>query len=234
MGTKQELIQIKPIEIKKVQIRLVGDTPIIIHRWTEKAKREMLENMQGKKKGKTKETRRPADDFVQSMYWLSDIPQYSEKTEDWEILEMFSDACDNGARFGCPVTAFKKAAISAAYRSGFSKDKVSLQGAFFIESENDGLTELFSDRPIMREDAVRVGMGTADLRYRGEFRNWHVDLTIDYNVNGQYSLENIINIINVGGFACGVFESRPEKGGQNGRYHVESVSMRQVRRDMFR
>ncbi|MBQ6164750.1 MAG: hypothetical protein IJK23_09785 [Clostridia bacterium] len=221
-AAKQELIAIKPIEIQKVYLRLTGDTPIIMHAWSEKAKRMMLEAQQGKAKGKQKEIRRPADDFIQSMYWLSEKPCYSDTASDEEIMELFNDAIRNGARFGCPVTAFKQAAISAAYRSGWSKDKVSLQGAFFIESDENGNTELFSDPPIMREDMVRIGMGTADLRYRGEFRNWNVDLTIDYNKNGQYSLENIINIINAGGFSCGVFESRPEKGGQNGMYHVET------------
>ena len=32
--------------------------------------------------------------------------------------------------------------------------------------------------PIMREDMVRVGMGTADIRYRAEFRDWSALLRI--------------------------------------------------------
>lgn len=30
-----ELIEIKPIEIKKTTIRIVGDTPLIMHAWSE-------------------------------------------------------------------------------------------------------------------------------------------------------------------------------------------------------
>jgi hypothetical protein len=37
--------------------------------------------------------------------------------------------------------------------------------------------------PTMREDMVRVGMGTADIRYRGEYRTWRVKLQIRYNAN---------------------------------------------------
>ena len=85
------------------------------------------------------------------------------------------------------------------------------------------MIEINSDPPVMREDMVKIGMGTADLRYRGEFRNWSSDIVVDYNENGQYSLENILNIIHAGGFLCGVGEWRPEKDGQYGMFHVEAI-----------
>jgi hypothetical protein len=73
--------------------------------------------------------------------------------------------------------------------------------------------------PAMREDMVRVGMGTADLRYRGEFADWHAKLLVRYNAN-VLSESQILNIINVAGFAVGVGEWRPEKDGMNGMFHV--------------
>ncbi len=85
------------------------------------------------------------------------------------------------------------------------------------------LVEIHSDCPMLREDMVRVGMGSADIRYRGEFNNWYIDLQIEYNKNGQHSLEQIINIINAGGTACGIGEWRPEKDGQYGMFHVEKA-----------
>ena len=216
MATKKattEVIEIRPIEIKKVTIRIVGDTPLIMHAWSEKAKRMMLEAQMGVAKGKKKEAKNPVDDFIRSMYWLTSIPEDG-------TMESFEEAIANGARFGFPVTAFKQAAISAAYRMGWAKDKMSMRGAFFIDSDENGMIEIHSDTPEMREDMVKVGMGTADIRYRGEFKNWYADLTISYNANGQYSLENIVNIINAGGYVCGVGEWRPERDGQNGMFHV--------------
>lgn len=208
-----EVLEIRPIEIQKVKLRIVGDTPLIMHAWSEKAKRMMLEAQMGLAKGKKKEPKNPVEDFIRSMYWLTDMPE--EMAE-----EAFSEAISNGARFGFPVTAFKQAAISAAYRMGWAKDKVSLRGAFFIDSDENGMIEIHSDAPKMREDMVKVGMGTADIRYRGEFANWYADMTISYNMNGNYSLENIMNIINAGGYICGVGEWRPEKDGQYGQFHV--------------
>ena len=215
MATKKaatEVIEIRPIEIKKVTIRIVGDTPLIMHAWSEKAKRMMLEAQMGIAKGKKKEVKNPADEFIRSMYWMTPMPEDG-------TMESFEEAIANGARFGFPVTAFKQAAISAAYRMGWAKDKMSMRGAFFIDSDENGMIEIHSDTPEMREDMVKVGMGTADIRYRGEFKNWYADLTISYNANGQYSLENIVNIINAGGYVCGVGEWRPERDGQNGMFH---------------
>ena len=214
MATKKtEVIEIRPIEIKKVTVRVVGDTPLIMHAWSEKAKRMMLEAQMGIAKGKKKEVKNPADDFIRSMYWLTPMPEDG-------TMESFEEAIASGARFGFPVTAFKQAAISAAYRMGWAKDKMSMRGAFYIDSDENGMIEIHSDTPEMREDMVKVGMGTADIRYRGEFKNWYADLTISYNANGQYSLENIVNIINAGGYVCGVGEWRPERDGQYGMFHV--------------
>ena len=217
MATKKtvETIEIKPVEIAEVNVRIVSDTPLIMHRWSVKAKREILDKEMGKAK-KAREIKRPVNDFCRSMYWMQGEP--AEDATDDEIM-----AAVPSGRFGFPVTAIKQAEISAAFRSGMSKDKVSLQGAFFITGEGEEqLAEVKGDAPHIREDMVRVGMGAADIRYRGEFDSWYMDLTVRYNKNGQYSLEQILNIINLGGFCCGIGEWRPEKSGQNGMYHIQA------------
>lgn len=210
-----EILEIKPIEIQKTTIRIVGDTPLIMHAWSEKAKREMLEKQMKKTKTSAREAKNPVEDFIRSMYWLTPMPE--EMTEDG-----FAKAIENGARFGFPVTAFKQAAISAAYRMGWTKDKMSLRGVFFIEGDENQMVEIHSDPPTMMESMVKVGMGVADIRYRGEFRNWWADLQISFNANGQYSFEQIVNIVNTGGYVCGVGEWRPERDGQYGMYSVRT------------
>ena len=220
MATKKtEIIEIKPIQMNTVEVTIQGDTPLIMHAWSEKAKRMMLETQQGKAKGKKKEFKNPVDDFIQSMYWLTEKPDTDGLSEE-ECEQAFDKAIKNGAKFGFPITAFKQAAISAAYRMGWSKDKMSLRGVFFIETDYGDMVEIKSDVPQMREDMVKVGMGAADIRYRGQFNNWSTTFRLKYNVNGQYSLENILNIINAGGVFCGVGEWRPEKDGQFGTYHI--------------
>ena len=225
MAKATETITIRPIEVERFTIRIVGDSPLIMHAWSEKAKREMYEAQQGKKKVKTEKERKNAiHDFVQSMYWLTEKPHIEPSMTDEESEEAFVNAIKNGAKFGFPVTAFKQAGNSAAYRMGWVKNQMGLRGAYFIETDNEeGLVEIHSDVPEMREDMVKIGMGTADIRYRGQFNNWYADLTIQYNKNGQYSKEDICNILNAGGFICGAGEWRPERDGQFGMYHIQTA-----------
>lgn len=216
MAKKNEaaIIEIKPINIVTTTVRIAGDTQLIMHRWSEKAKRMILEKQMKKTKSSAKEAKNPIEDFIESIYWMEGKP--SEYTE-----EAFDEACRNGARFGFPVTAIKQATISSAYRNGITKDMASLRGAFFIAGEgSELLAEVKGCMPTMREDMVRVGMGVADIRFRGEFSNWYMDLQVSYNANGAYTLDQIINLINVGGFSCGIGEWRPEKDGNYGMYHV--------------
>ena len=238
---KTEIVEVKPIQMVETTVRIVGDTPLIMHAWSAKAKREILEKEIGASKAKTREVKNPVEDFASSLYWLTPMPE--EFTE-----ESMAEALKT-ARFGFPVTAFKQAAISAAYRNAWTKDKMSLRGAFFINPDEEGyysgdlevdyekrkvvikpntylqnqMVEIHTDTPpVIREDMVKVGMGAADIRYRGQFNHWWADLRIRYNANGTQSLSDIINYINAGGVVCGVGEWRPERDGQMGMYHVEA------------
>lgn len=218
--TKKETVEIKPIVVQKVPIRIVGDTPLIVHAWSEKAKRQMLEAQQKTTKTKAREIRRPFEDFVNSLYWLTEKPVADT---DEELEEKFYEALNNGAKFGFPVCGIKQAANSAAYRMGWVSNQMALRGSYFLSSEFGGFAEIKGSAPEMREDMVRIGLGGTDLRYRGEFSNWYMDLIVEFNSNGQLTIEQILNCLNAGGFGCGVGEWRPEKDGRNGMYHVEAA-----------
>jgi len=42
-------VEITPIAAETIQVPILGTTPIIVHRFSEKAKRQMLDAMQGRK-----------------------------------------------------------------------------------------------------------------------------------------------------------------------------------------
>ena len=218
MATKKEaeVIEIRPLEIKSVSVRIVGDTPLIVHAWSEKAKRQMLEAQMKTTKTKAKDIRDPYDDFIQSLYWLEGKPEDSTP-------EGFENAVKSGAKWGFPVGAIKQAGNSAAYRMGWVKNQMSLRGSYFLKTEYGDMAEIKGSIPEIREDMVRIGMGSADLRYRGEFKNWHMDLILEYNASGDMTLEQILNVINAGGYTCGIGEWRPEKDGSFGKYHIMTV-----------
>jgi len=85
------------------------------------------------------------------------------------------------------------------------------------------MVKLDFERVSMRRDMVRVGMGSADIRYRGEFSNWSAEFTLSYNENGERSIDQILTMLNAGGYVCGIGEWRPEKDGQYGMFHVEGI-----------
>ena len=221
--TSTEVITIKPVEKVTAEITIVGESPLIVHAWSEKAKKEILDAQQGKKKGKKSDRRNPVEDFIRSLYWLDGMPEIPNGATEEECERIFLDAVAEGARFGFPAVAIKKAAVSAAYRQGYTKDKVSANGTFWLNGIDDPeFVVIESDEPpTMREDMVKIGMGTADLRYRAEFKHWKARCMVSYIKDGILSIENIINMINLGGFCCGLGEWRSEKGGISGAFRVE-------------
>lgn len=207
---KEEIIILPKLNVRTMVLTLVGDSPLISHRWSRKAKQEMLDK-QRKKAKQAKEAKDPAMDFAESLY-LFDVAEEDEA----ETYRRIANGDLKGIRFGFPAIAFKSAAVSAC-RFADGVKMTEARGAFHVIGE---LIEIHTSGPHMREDMVRIGMGTADLRYRGEFRDWKAEVTVRYNVNAL-SPEQITNQFNIGGFGVGVGEWRPEKDGSHGMFHVE-------------
>lgn len=223
---KETTIVVKPINIETVDITIKGTTPLIIHAWSDKAKQMMLDKQRGKKVGAKHEIKIPVNDFIESLYWLTEQPALG--VDDDEAESNYAAAIDAGAKFGFPVTGIKQSIISGAYRAGLDVKQTELRGTFFIEGATEASTMdiaeiVTSEPPVMREDMVRVGgmSKSADIRYRGEFKEWRIPLRLKYNKDGKYSLEQILNMVNYGGFVCGIGEWRPEKDGQFGMYELE-------------
>lgn len=223
MATKKtEVINIKPIVRNEVTVRVVGNTPLIMHKWDEKMKRALPAGVAalGEDITKKKTYAGPMESFINSMYWISGKPE--EYTE-----EAFNEAIANGAKWGFRVEAFKCAAIDAAYTKKWIPNKKGVKGLFFIkpdfvDEEGNQLVEIKGDAPIIREDVVILGgmSRTPDLRWRGQFTNWYCDLRIEYDADGVYTVQDIVNMINAGGTYNGVGEYRPERDGQFGMYRV--------------
>lgn len=178
------------MNIQRFEITLVGDSSLICHRWSEKAKKEMRDK-QMKRATAARAAKNPEEDFKQSLYPHPD------------------------GGYGFPTVAFKAAAVDACSQIE-AITKVEARGAFHI----DGELVKIEGKPEMREDMVRVGMGTADLRYRGEFKTWKTTFTVRHNAN-VLSAEQIVNLFDTAGFSVGVGEWRPQKDGSHGMFHVE-------------
>jgi hypothetical protein len=183
------ITQIPVLEINRIEFTLIGDSPLICHRWSDKAKKAMLDK-QMKRAQTAREAKNPEEDYAATLYK------------------------DEAGDLAFPAVAFKSAAVDACSHVA-EITKVQARGAFHIIGE----WVKISGKPSPREDMVRVGMGTADIRYRAEFKKWSVKLKLRYNSN-VLSAEQIINLFNTAGFAIGVGNWRPEKNGSFGMFHV--------------
>lgn len=184
-------ISIPEIDVQGGRIYIKGTTSLIVHAWDEKVKREMLDKQMNKPRAK-KGAKNPEADFESSKY-------KNAKGED------------------CfPSIGFKAAIVSAARFLSKDVKMTMLRGALFIEQD---LVPIKYESCVMREDMVRVGMGSADLRYRAEYINWHAVLSIQYDA-GVINPAQIANLLNHAGFSVGIGEWRPERNGQFGRFRV--------------
>lgn len=184
-------IVLPAMNLQTVTITVVGDSPLIVHAWSAKAKKQMLDKMMRKAVGK-REAKDPEREYEESLYRHP------------------------GGGFGFPSVAFKTAMVSAC-RFAENVKMTELRGALHVLGDMVKI----DGQPSPREDMVKVGMGVADIRYRGEFKQWKATLTIQHNV-GVISAEQIANLLNIAGFSTGVGEWRPERDGPYGRFHVAS------------
>lgn len=198
MTTTDSTISLKRIRREVAEIEIRGTAPLIVHRWSEKAKRMMLDAQQGKKA--PKEAKDPRADFESSMYRFED------------------------GRHGFPIMAFKSATVRGGARVfGKAVKMTELRQlctflADGVGTDGTQLAHIVAPEPVMREDMVRVGMGTADIRYRAEYRDWSALLRIEF-VPSVIDLSSVVALVDAGG-TNGVGEWRPEKSGSYGTYEV--------------
>lgn len=198
-ATATATLEIPPLTVRVVHLTLVGDSPLIVHAWSKKAREEMLAKQMGKAQAK-KAPKDPEQDYREAFYASVD-GRFGPPP----------------GPYGFPAVAFKAAAVDAASQvSGLTK--VFLRGAFHVIGE----LVTIEGEPRMREDMVRVGMGTADIRYRPEFPEWSA--TVPVRMSSTVTLEQVVHLFNQAGFSCGIGEWRPQRDGPFGLFHVAEVA----------
>ncbi len=188
---KQEATQ-RGIQSEEIVLRNKVGSLLVVHNFSEKAKKEIRDKQQKRAK-QAKEERKPADEFEAAKY------------------------LDGDGRECVPITALKKAMIAAA--TAFDDlTKVALRQAIFVDSvlaPGSSLVpiETYQNKPAratMREDAVTIGINKRGLAYRPEYTEWQLRIRVEYNPR-LVSLEQLIALIDQAGWGVGICEGRPEK-----------------------
>lgn len=200
-----ETLIIPRLTRETIVVTITGETPLIVHRFSEKAKRIMLEAMQGRKN--PKEPKDPVAEFEAAAYRFED------------------------GGYGFPAIGVKAAMVSAGrFYKGVTM--VALRQAIFVKGVIGvdgqqliriiGGTPEMGEEPEMREDVVRVGMSGTDLRYRPTWKEWSAEVEISY-FTGMLDRTAILALLDAAGTGVGIGEWRPERNGDNGTFRVDDT-----------
>ena len=187
------LTAIKP---ERISFWIKGTSPMIQHAWSEKAKAQLRMTAAERKK-QPKVARDPEQDAANATYTTAD------------------------GEPGVPLLAFKAAIITAAHKD-YGIEKTTVRKALFVPcSDPNNVIPMEYESMRVREDIVRVGMAQTDLRYRPEFTGWRVKVSAQID-SSLLTVQNVIDLTNRAGFSVGIGEWRPEKGGEFGRFEVDT------------
>ena len=201
---KEEHVAVGAIDIRTMGLILKGTSSLISHKFSKRSSDAMLAKQMKTAAAKPgREAKNPEQDYLDSLYVLKD------------------------GRYGFPLSGFKNAAVdAAAFMDGMKKTM--MRGSFHLVDTTGEDLAVVEGVPQMREDNVRVGMGTADIRFRGEYpAGWRVALTIRYNASA-ISPGQIVQLFNSAGFGIGVGDWRPQKDGSHGMFEVDTKQMNEV------
>lgn len=201
----EETVRIQPPKMHTFKVKICGTTPLIINQFSNKAD---IEGNQGKGPKPIKQARDPHAEYLAACYVF---PGHTAR--------------EKGCKYGVPARMIKRAAVEACrFDAGITM--VFARGAFHILEEENGLVELKFKSMNMRTDPVRLKNGSLDLRYRPEFHDWSVVVSIYYN-SAAITPETIINLMAIAGVSCGWGELRPNPkegaGGSNGLFEVTTA-----------
>ena len=202
-GETFQPIVLKRLEKRVARVPIVGVTPVIPHRWTEKAKRMMLDKQQGKAAEK-KAPKLPEAEAHDATYWCAD------------------------GRPGIQAVGFKAAIADAARFFDKSVTIEMLKRAIHIfgeVTEHGDVVVPIDGEITMREDTPRNSGGTADLRYRNQIWPWKAELHVEY-IATLLTEETLVTLIDAAGIN-GVGDWRPSapksKSGTFGKFRVEGM-----------
>lgn len=190
-------IVVRRLEREYTEVPIVGVTPLIMHQWSEKSRRLMLEAQQTTTRAK-RAPKDPKAEYEDAFYRLDD------------------------GRPGMPATAFK-AAIADAARFYDGITMTALKTACFVRGEGGDQLVPIVGEVTMREDTPRNANGVADLRYRPMFWPWAATLMVEF-LPSMLSTESVWNLIDAAG-RNGVGDWRPSspksKSGTFGQFRVD-------------
>lgn len=171
---------------------VIGTRPYVQHKFSEKARKAMMDAMSTPKKqrAKSKGDRPPRnfdEDYRGAMHTA---------TDSWH---------------GIPASAFRNAMISACRLVNFKMTHAK-QCIFVVEDGEDedgwGLVRIVKGKPVKHTGYVRYN-GTVDIAVRPMWKQWEAKVQIEYDAD-TFTMQDVANLLARAGRQVGIGEGRPD------------------------
>lgn len=217
---KEEIIEIKPIHVLERIITIEGDTDITLNKMNKPTERDLTESRKGK--AKEKKDVNIWECIITSLHWLIPLEQcdIDQNPDNWDAETMHWLLENNKP---C-ISAFgmKKSLGQAVTRNEIDTYATKLEASVNVvgAETTDGLIPIDFVEWHLDEKLMQPQRGAPILARINRFSEWKASFKIRYIEGGKYSLEQLVNIINLAGFGIGIGSGRKS---DYGRYHVVDV-----------
>jgi len=200
-------IQIPELEMVQAIMYVESISPLLMHAWSEKARKQLEDSQTGKAK-QQREARDPDQEYRAACYVIPG----KEGMPDWQP-----------GKYGFPGTAFKHAFL---YGVGQLDDKriPKTKATGWLFPDDDIVPLRFSGITHRRD----IGRNPVQPIYRPQFNDWECDLHVSINAR-TITIEQAVSIMDLGLFMGGIGDWRPSapknKTGSFGRARVVGVKV---------
>lgn len=208
---KEKVITLKPIDIKHATIFIEGDSDLCLNKMNARNFRQLMAT----DRKVVKETPNEWEDIATAIHWRDPFPvknTYEEMTES-VFLSMLKENAPCISAFG-----LKKSFGQAVVRNGADTYSTKFDASMNIVADRNLVPITFAEWSL--DERLMAPKRGAPVTVRlNHFSGWKASFNIDY-VEHVYSLDAIVNFINLAGFSMGIGSGRTSG---YGRYHVVDV-----------
>lgn len=206
---KEKVVELKHISVDRKAIAIVGDSDLILNKMNDVSAQMLIDQ----RKDKAKKIEKPNmwEQIITSIHWRDGKPhEFSENS----MIEALKNNAPCLSAFG-----LKKSFGDAVVRNEIDKYKTKFDASVNVLSTG-GLVPIKFTEHYIDEKLMSPKKGAPVLARLNRFTGWSAVVEIAF-VDNVYSIEQIVNIINLAGFGIGIGSGRTSG---YGRYHVEGIA----------
>ena len=204
----KNVVTLEPIKIKTAQIFIEGSSDLVLNKMNARNTRVLT----AEDRKKVREIPNKWEDIITAIHWRDGIPcddTYAECNEEM-LRAMLANNAPCISAFG-----LKKSFCQAVVRNEIDKYATKLDNSVIVIADK-GLVPITFAEYAIDERLMSPKRGAPINVALSHFIGWKANFIINY-VDHVYSLEQIVNIINLAGFGLGIGSGRSSG---YGRYKV--------------